>query len=472
LKQWVAHAQETTAAPRKEAALAKAPAPRRAIADDGFLLIEVMVAMVVFAVISTAVLGTVLTSLATARSDRGRVTAANLAARELEITRSQFQSPAAGPKTIATGKVSGPNPLPGGVAGAPLVVDGMAYTLVRSAAWQSQGASAGPCDGGASGQLAYLRVTVTVSWPRMSGVLPVTSSTLLTPTVGTYSASTGHVKVKVTDGNNVPEAGQFVTVTGPSGTTTQETAADGCAFFAFLSPGSYVATVLTPGYVDPSWVATPSQTVTVTANTVQPVSFTYAPSATLNLSFTSPLGLVASPNTTVTLYNTGLPSSTRTRAVLGLLTPRTVNLWPYPDGVIAWAGGCLDADPQGYAGGVRASPLITNPGVVTNATVNVAPVLVTVRNKLGVLTSGVQVVAVHAADTGCPATVTDPLGGTAGEVLTLPGLTSSAGTIGGSLPYGTWKFKVVISGQATTVWPTAILAPLGPSPAAVLVNTK
>jgi Tfp pilus assembly protein PilV len=458
LKQWAARAHETTAARSKEAALAKAPA--RAIADDGFLLIEGMGAMVVVAVISTAVLGTVLTSLTTARSDRGRVTAANLAARELEITRSQFQSPAAGPKTITTGQVTGPNPLPGGVAGAPLVVDGMAYTLVRSAAWQSQGATAGPCDGGASGQLAYLRVTVTVSWPRMSGVLPVTSSTLLTPTVGTYSATTGHVKVKVTDGNNVPEAGQFVTVTGPSGTKTQQTAVDGCAFFAFLSPGNYVATVVTAGYVDPSWNANPSLPVTVTANTAQPASFTYAPSATLNLSFASPLGLVASPNTTVTLYNTGLPSSTRTRAVLGLLTPRTVILWPYPDGVIAWAGGCLDADPQAYAGGVRASPLITNPGVVTTSTVSVAPVQVTVT-KAGVLTSGAVVEAVHAADAGCPA----------GEVLTLPGVTSATGTIGGALPYGAWTFRVV-GKVASTTWPTATLAPPGTSPVAVLVTTQ
>jgi prepilin-type N-terminal cleavage/methylation domain-containing protein len=445
---------------------------RRRATDAGFSLLEVMVALVVFAMVSTAVLGTVLSSLRVARSDRGRITAANLAARELEITRSQFQSPAAGPKTIITGQVISPNPLQGGTAGSPLVVDGMSYTLTRTAAWQSQGATAGPCDGGASGQLAYLRVTVTVTWPRMAGTSPVTSSTLLTPDVGTYSATTGHVKVKVTDGSSIPEAGQSVTLSGPAGTTTQLTAADGCAFFAFLSPGSYTATVATPGSIDPTWDIDPSQPVTVTANTVQPVSFTYDQAATLNVSFAAADGSPPVPNTTLTVYNTGLPSSTRTKSVLGTVIPRVVVLWPYPDGVVTWAGGCLDADPQSFVGGVRASPLLTNPGQTTTATVAVAPVRVTVKSTLGVVAVGAKVEAVHAVDAGCPVSLPDPYGGTAGEVLSLPGITDATGTVRAALPYGAWTFKVGGGKLPATTWPLVSVIPPGVTPLVVAVVTR
>jgi prepilin-type N-terminal cleavage/methylation domain-containing protein len=450
----------------------KALPSQRATTDAGFTLIEVMVALVVFTLISTAVLGLMVNSLAVTRSDRARVTAANLAARELEITRTQFQSVAAGPKTIVTGQVVNPNPLPGGTAGAPLVVDGGSYTVTRSAQWQSQGATAGPCDGGASGQLAYLRVTVTVTWPRMNGVAPVTSSTLLTPPLGTYSSGTGHVKVKVTDGNNVPLAGQTVTLSGSSGTSSQQTAADGCAFFAFLSLGDYTATVSKPGHVDPSWNPSPSRQVTVTANTVQPVGFTYAPVATLSLTLAAASGFVPPTNVALTVYNTGLPSNTHTLALPGTGTSRSLSLWPYPDGATVWAGSCLDADPQSHTGGVRANPLITPPGQTTSGLIDLAPVQVTVTSAGGTPLSGATVVAVHAVDEGCPGPVPDPVDvGSAGEVLTLPVPTDALGTTRGALPYGAWLFKV-IGKQPQGSWTPATLSPTGLSPAIVAVTTQ
>lgn len=423
--------------------------------DGGLTLIETVVALTVFALTATAVLAMMLSSLRTTRSNRGRVAAANLAARELEIVRGQFSSPALGPKTIQLGQVVDPSPLPGGVAGQPLVVDRTAYTVTRTAEWQSQGATSSPCDGGASGQLAYLHVTVVVTWPQMNGVSPVTSSTLLTPPLGTYDSGSGHVKVKVTDALGAPEANQRVTLTPGS---AQSTGADGCAFFAFLSPGTYTAAVNTPGYVDPSWSNTPSAAVTVTANQVAPATFSYAPAATLNLSPAVTAGYPA-PSMPFTVYNTALTSTTHTKAIpAGATGTVSITTWPYPDGLTAWAGDCADADPQA-AGGTRQQPLTTDPGGTASGTVTTAPVDIVVTTSRGVALSNATVVAVHATDSGCAGPVADPVdGGNVGEALTLPTRTDSTGATHASLPFGTWTLKVS-GNRPNRGWPTVTLGP-------------
>lgn len=445
--------------------------PRRP-RDEGFTVVEVMVAMTVFAIIAASVLSAVLTAQSIARSDRARVTAANLAARELEITRSQFESAVAGPRTVATGLVTNPNPLPGGTAGSALVVDGLSYTVKRTSAWQSQAAATGACDGGANGQLAYLRVSVTVSWPTMRGTAPVTSSTLLTPTVGTYASGTGHVKVQVADQLGVPLEDLTVTLTGTSGSVTQQTGSDGCAYFAFLTPGDYTAKLSTPGYVDNTWDPAPTQSLTVTANTVQSVTFAYARAATLSLDFATTAGFSAPTATPITVYNTGLASSTRTKVVTGTGIPRVFTLWPYPDGVVAWAGSCLDADPQSYLLGTRPNPVVTNPGATTTGSVKTGAATIKVTTLTGTPIVGATVVAVHAVDSACPGPVTDPVdGGTRGSVLTVPTVTDATGTVRAALPFGTWTFKV-IGKQPVLLWPSATLASTALTPASVAAVVK
>ena len=65
------------------------------------------------------------------RADRDRVAASDLGARELEIVRNAFGASAAAPMALAaTPYVTDPDPLPGGTAGRPLVVDHVPYLLV------------------------------------------------------------------------------------------------------------------------------------------------------------------------------------------------------------------------------------------------------------------------------------------------------------------------------------------------------
>ena len=428
------------------------------VADDGFTLIEVMVALTILVVVATLAATTLLSVLRSTGNDRARVAAANLAAREIETVRSAFESPLQGPQSLPLGQVINAAPLPGAAAGSPLVVDNRAYTVTRTSEWQKQGASTGPCDGGSSGQLAYLQVGVKVTWADIGSTTPVTSATLLTPPLGTYNTGSGHIKAKVTDQNSAPEPGTTVTVANSSGGAvgSQLTAADGCAFFAFLAPGTYTVTASRAGYVDLNWQATPSQSITVVANQAVPAPFdNYAPAATTVFAFdTSQPLFTPAATTALTVRN---PKIALTTASFPNSVPtRTLTTWPYADGLNAWSGDCIDADPAA-TGSTRPNPSPTTAGQTTNAVVGGADVAVRVTRS-GAALVGATVEAVH-ANTGCPSPVTDPYDNrtTVGEVLRLPLTTDSTGTARALLPYGTWTLKVLGLSPAST-WSAVTLA--------------
>ena len=438
--------------------------------DSGFALVELVVALVVFGLVFSAAASAIGSSLDSTRTSRQRVVAANLASRELDFTRNRFETPGQGPTSVQAGQVVNPDPLPGGTAGQALVVDATPFTVTRTAEWVSQGATSGPCDGGSSGQLQYLRVSVSVTWPRMDGVDPVTDATVLTPPLGTYSSSTGHIRVKVIDRSGVPAAGHVVTVSGPGGTQSQTTAADGCAFFAFLATGAWTVGVGDAGDVDPSWDPTPSASASVTAGAVTPVSFAYDRAATVDVAADSGGSGFAFPSgVAVAAANASMPLGFRTVPVTSF--PAVVaNVWPYGDGVQWWAGNCADSDPQGvdahsapyWPGASRGPVVATTPGQVTAASVAGDPVTVTVSSSAtGAPVAGATVYAVHAVDNVCPGPVADPVNGSSvGQVLTVPAVTGAAGTTSVLLPYGSWTFEAVSgSGQVRTVGPTVALAP-------------
>ncbi|MDQ1710953.1 MAG: hypothetical protein QOE45_403 [Frankiaceae bacterium] len=436
--------------------------PGEQSSDGGFSLVEMMAALVVLGLIFAAVLGVLTTSIKSTRQNRNRVAASNLAARELEITRNAFYSKNVGPRAVQAGLVLNPNPLPGGTAGQTLNVDGVQYTVRRTSAWQSQGAASSPCDGGASGQLQYLHVTVTVAWTGMTGG-PVVDNTLLTPPLGTYTTTTGHIRSKLIDRNGAPLEGHTITASGPSGTSTQVTAEDGCAFFAFLAPGSYSVTVNTAGYTSTTWAPAPTQNVTVTAGAATPANFAYDLAASLNVTLTPASATFPVPlNVPLSVGNTVIPPSGR-MAVPGTAASRTLtNVWPYNDGLQVWAGDCMDSDPsavQGngtayWPGATRAAAVTTAPGGTGSTSVPLGGVQVRVM-KGTVPVAGATVIAVHAVDNGCPGPVDDPLSfSNAGSVLTFPVVTDVNGYASASLPYGTWTYKVLAKTPKTS-WPAS-----------------
>lgn len=437
-----------------------APHPRTG--EEGFSLVELMVAIVVFGLLAAAALTTLNYAVGTTRSDRNRVGAANLAARELEIVRDQFVNPNLGPNSITLNTVVNPDPLPGGTPGAPLVLDNVAYTVTRTAQWTSVGPSApaSPCDNGSSAELSSLKVSVTVTWPGMGTIPAVRSDTILTPPKGTYSSTTGHIGVKVLDRDGKPAGGHTVTISGgPSGTRSGVSAPDGCVLFAFLLPGSYQVSVADTGYVDRAGNATPVQTATVQPALLWKGSFDYDRAATISATVQPPSGY-ALPQTLdfpVSLGNNGLALGSISRAGSGA-TRSLDALWPFASGYTLWAGDCLGNDPQ-YSGRTRAATVAVTPGATSSAVVDLGGLAVTVTSG-GFPVVGATVLAVQAADSSCAA----------GQTITL-GNTDGTGTVRAALPWGTWQLQVASRAPAGGTWPdTTLLRGDPPGTATVAVS--
>jgi prepilin-type N-terminal cleavage/methylation domain-containing protein len=403
--------------------------------DEGMTLIEVVVALALFAVMATAVLGVLTQATILTRDDKYRLEAINLATRELEITRDTFTAPTRGPSRIVVNEVVNPTPLSGGSPGDALVVDNVPYTVTRTAQWSAvDSAAATTCDEGTTSELAYLRVRVEVTWPGLEGRPPVTMDTVMTPPKGTYSAVTGHIGVKVINALGQPVGGQPVSVDGPSGVKTGNTSSDGCAVFGFLTAGTYQIQTFKSGHADPRGNSTGSLTAQVQPGELWRGVLEYDRSATISADLTTEPGysLPAVDKIPVTLGNSALlPSGTM--SVVGTSTHREMTpLWPYPSGYQIWAGSCIDNDPL-YDGQQGDLPVATPPGGTASTQI-----------PLGALdvqsTPNTALRAKQPDDIPCPSD---------GRVEIELGPTKDDGTLKTSLPYGTWAITDGGTGTAT-----------------------
>jgi len=412
---------------------------RRAGRDEsGFTILELVLAVSVFALFTVGFAETVNTGIGLARTNRNRDVAANLASQEMDLVRSSsFTS------------------LPLGLLQTPQSVGGIAYTVNRESEWVASNASKGACD--SAGQTpSLLRVHVTVTWNGMNAVTPVVSDTVLTPPVGAYDPNTGHIAVKVKDRNAAVSAGDPVFVTGPGVNRTITTTSDGCAFFDHLPVGTYTVALGSAGFVDRQSNPSPQQTAGVLAGAVSAVGFDYDRAATLTLTL-SPAGAAPLPaNLPVSLGNTiFVPNGLKLYAGTGL-TRTITNLFPAADGYDTWLGDCADADPEGQTSGggpywpnaQRPTATETNPGGAAAVTLPVSTVSVTVTQS-GTPVVGKAVTAVHASDAGC----------SAGETIAL-GTTDASGMVSAGLPFGTWSIHVA-SASPSGSWPTAVIDPNG-----------
>jgi len=257
---------------------------RRLERQDGYSVVELVAAVTIFALVFAAVSIGISRALELNRGNRSRTTGAYVAASRLEEVRSKpFDQVTLG-RTICVYSAPGPGcnvPAP--------------YTVTQDVTWTAPGSTTSSCNvptGGGS-SLAYKRVTVTITWPDMGGVAPVRSQTLLTPPSGSYDPNEGHVLVQLYDRNAAPLAGQTVTLAGPEN-ASQPTTAEGCAFFAYLDPGTYTVTLNTTGYVDRQGNRPAVQTVAVQAGQITSVNFDYDRAATLSLGLVTPAGPPAS----------------------------------------------------------------------------------------------------------------------------------------------------------------------------------
>ncbi len=361
-------------------------------------LIEVIVALGLLAVMSTAVLAVLGTAIKATGEDRSRLEAVSLASRELEITRDVFSSVTRGPDKITENAVVNQDPLPDGTPGEPLVVDNVPYTVTRTARWEQIGAAdaqLSPCDQGSSDELVVLHVTVDVTWPALGHRPPVRMDTIMTPAKGTYSSLDGHIGLQVLDSEGGPKAGVTVTAKDGGEARSGVTASDGCVLLAHLPAGHYTVTAQVPGFVNRSGDPQATTDVDLQAGQLWRGSVEYDEAARIVADIEAPQGYTIPDGVgslPLSLGNSHLqPVGVKTVPGNGL-TRTLENLWPDPAGYGLWLGGCEDDNPAVTG---DSSPVPTPRGTTTGP----VPVMLGAVEIDG--DPGTSVSATHAADRLC-----------------------------------------------------------------------
>ena len=405
--------------------------------DAGFSLVEMIVAMLVFALLSASALLILDRSTNLNRSNAMRAVAANLAARQIEIVRSMDT-----------------HAIPDGLQTYAMSVEGKPFTVVQSASFVAVNSTTSTCDSvGGGSNISHKRVSVTVSWPAMGTTKPVRSDTLKAVGPAGLDPTKGTLAIRVVDRNSAPVPGATVTLnTGAN----QLTGDDGCAVFPSLTAAtSYTATASLAGYVNKAGGASVMQTTPVvnagaiTRGTVvyldrpTTASFVFAPAA--GHALPSPLPMMM-------LHEAGVTPATATTRMLNPAVATSLStLYPFATGYAVWAGRCTSAidtnatfqAPQGTASVPQTVP------------VPLAPVSVTVRSKNNTaIAASSPVYALSGtgagSDPGCPAGETYNLGTTGVD---------PAAPLQGSLPFGTWRLAVnstgSTAGMGTATWISA-----------------
>jgi Tfp pilus assembly protein PilV len=325
------------------------PSPARTpYTDAGFTIIEVVVASTLLLVAFVAAAALFASGTRVSGDTRMRVVAAQLASSAIEAVR----GPAADPSKFTTS-------VQPGTTVTTKTVNGLKFTITQEMQWVAQNSTASACDSGGIGTNALLQVNESVTWIGAGGTAPVEATTTLAPPAGAYSAATGSIGVKVLNAAGQGVQNIAVQAAGPM-TRTISTTAEGCAFFAYMTPGSYTVSVTAGTGVGDQEQLTPSQGTSVTVGQTMSMTFNYDTAATITLTGWSGSTMTPATNVPIGIANTSLqPFGAYTYAAgTTSLTP----LFPYASGYTVFAGNCTDSNPVGLDG--SGNPFYANPGTV------------------------------------------------------------------------------------------------------------
>lgn len=418
--------------------------------DAGFTIIEVVVASTLLVVSFLAAALLFESTTAVSGDTRLRVVAAQIAASAIEKVR----GPAADPARFTSSIVPG-------TTVTTQIVNGLKFTLTQEMQWVAQSSTTSACDGGGVGSNGILQVTESVTWAGAGATAPVESVTTLAPPAGAYSAATGSIAAKVVDSAGLPQDNLQVSISGPT-SQSQSTTTEGCAFFAYLTPGAYVVSVTAGTGVGDQQQLVPSQNTSVSVGQTASLSFNYDTAARITITGWS--GSVATPATNIPIGigNSALAPYRMYSYAAGTtaLTP----LFPSPSGYTVFAGNCTDNNPVGldttnnvFYANPGTTPVSVTPGGTTLATVPLYDLPVKVVNSTipGVVQPNAVVTATETTGYASPYTAVCTSGGGSGTAPTLGMVTTSAaGTSTTAMPLGHWSIKAVVgTKQGTTkIW--------------------
>jgi Tfp pilus assembly protein PilV len=319
---------------------AAARARARLAAERGSMLIEVMIGAIVLAITAGAVMNGLDGAQSTGAKNRNRSIQATLAQQDIERMRAIPVTALSNLRQTRT-----------------VTMQGVDYTVVSRTDWVRDASGVVTCSDDQT-QAEYLKLSSTVTSPATTKT-PVTQAGLLTPAVGQLDNTRGTATVKLTDRDGNPLVGVRVTLSGPS-SQSDTTNSLGCAVFGYIPSGTY--TVQVAGYVEPASVSPASEPLVVYASKASFGQLQVDRPATLRASFRPPAGQTlpvvtggpANPTTVawdaLTVKNANLPGGRKVFTGAKATTLDAGDLFPFADGVGAYAGNCVANDPAGYAG--------------------------------------------------------------------------------------------------------------------------
>jgi prepilin-type N-terminal cleavage/methylation domain-containing protein len=435
--------------------------------ETGMTLIELVVAMMVFALISVALAYSMLAALRATGNSRGRVVAANLAAQEIDLVRSVDNVF----NLLDDSRQQ--------------TIDGITYTVSRDTGWVNSSGGDDSCGAG-SGSLQYKRVNVTVSWAGTRGG-SVRADTVVAPSSKINDPAFGAIVVKVTNNSGTGVAGVAVSLSVASPAdgavkpvdSVPETDSEGCAYALKVTPGNYFVSIEKLDYVDVTQAAKPKTTtpIRVTQAAATAVPFTYDKAATVAISYApNYAGPVSFPSNLVLSVQSTFGVALAPRAASLKLFPFGSGYSIYSGAITNLPGGapaCDSLDPARWPDGVRDSQPIssgpapsfeTHPGESSSVALEMGVLRVSnSSNSNWTDVSAVQVTETDAAgDPGCSlAPVTLALGSVKAN---------SSSSI--ALPYGTWRIVLGTTSSGSSITSVLNLTPGQTSGAQVTLDPR
>lgn len=388
--------------------------------DRGMTLIEVMVAIFIFGLVSIGLIYTMTSVLSVTRDSRVRQVAANLAAEEIDLARDIEDVANYG----------------GGVRN--VTLNGDTFTVTRTSSWVTNDSTSGPSCGTTGGTLRYKQIRVEVTWGGMRGDTGVISDTLINPNERVTHPDFGTIMVTVA--NSVPKGFAGVTVTArKAGTstvvTTGVTDSNGCAYLLMVPPGYYDLTIQGASheeFISAGTGGTPFEVTNSVAGEASAVLFEVNLAAAVNVNYVHDGSAVAHdqlPTNWVTSLIGGAGTTVSERSG-NTFFPR---IRVVPDTEVTLVAGdirtCNAADPQNWSEtstqfqGERIAPVSLESGETLSVDVPVR--LVELEN---VEDAPIQAISQNAGP-GCGTPV----------ILTFAADDDDDRLI--ALPYGHWQFK-------------------------------
>ena len=374
--------------------VSRSHAPGPAPVDGGFTIVEVMVAMLVFVIVSTSTIAILVAGLRTIRDNSDRVSAATIARSKVEDLR------ATGANSLTQGVITETS------------ADGR-FTISTETYWvpvTDQAVSSCVVGNNPNLQESRMRAHVEVIGGRLNS--PQTIDALIQPKDDVPLADVGSMTVLVKDSDGAtPVPGTVVRGTHASLVYAFEAVTDpfGCIFAPNLVPGTWTVVASKAGYVPPATGADDSG-VDVVAGQNSPAEFSLAQSGALSVDSAYPnypiprqIPFQMTPDPLSSMPNP-LPAYPAT--VSGL----------YPGTYRLWLGPCAETPASQYqanASGGATTP-VPLPGVRVDL---VAP-------------PGTSIRIVGGGTTECPPSVDYPVGTTNSESIQRV-----------NLPVGTWSFQ-------------------------------